>query len=96
MDVGQLTWRDQSVVPPRLTTIRAEAIEADSVGVMLRSGKAEGELILFKGGWADFTFWTGDRRDEAIQDAPGWDRPMTINEFGRQLDRLFSMVAAVG
>lgn len=89
ISVRPLTWRDQGEGwPPPLKTIRSEVIDADSVGVFLKKGKQEGEVVLFKGGWCDYVYWTGELDDDPVQDAPGCPDTMTVEGFGHVLDRL--------
>lgn len=89
--VQPLTWRDQGDPwPPPLKIDRADVIDADSIGVLLRKGSQEAELVLFKGGWCDLVYWTGDVADDPEQDAPGWPDQMTVEIFGEQLDHLAS------
>lgn len=86
LDVGDVTWRDQAEPwPPSLKTDRRLVEDADSVGVRLTKGIAEGQVVLFRGGWADFEFWGGLAIDEAVLDAPEIHSPA---EFGLVLDRL--------
>lgn len=57
--VQPLTWRDQGEPwPPPLKTDRADVIDPDSIGVFLRKGSQEAELVLFKGGWCDLAYST--------------------------------------
>lgn len=87
--VGPITWRDQGEGwPPSIKTERAEVSDADSVGITLRKGEQEGEVVLFKGGWCDFVFWTGEASNDPVQDAPGFPNEMTVERFGAVLDRL--------
>lgn len=87
--VGPVTWRDQGGGwPPQLKTDRAEVREADSVGIAIRKGDQEGEVVLFKGGWCDFVYWTGNVQDDPVEDAPGYPDGMTVEGFGQVLDRL--------
>ncbi|MGH3849944.1 MAG: hypothetical protein ACRDRT_09620 [Pseudonocardiaceae bacterium] len=52
--VRPVTWRDQGEGwPPPLKTNRSEVMDADSIGVVLKKGEQEGEVVLFKGGWCD-------------------------------------------
>ncbi|MFB7616770.1 hypothetical protein [Kitasatospora sp. NPDC056181] len=60
--VRPVTWRDgRARWPQPLATDRARVADPDSVGVHL-SGPAESELlvVLFRGGWADVDFLSGD------------------------------------
>lgn len=87
--VGPVTWRDQGAGWPfPFKTNRAEVIDADSIGVFLRKGKQEGEVVLFRGGWCDYVYWSGEVEDDPEQDAPGWPDSITIEGFGQVLDRL--------
>ncbi|MGH9164784.1 MAG: hypothetical protein ACRDZW_04625 [Acidimicrobiales bacterium] len=87
--VRPVTWRDQGEGwPPPLKTNRSEVMDADSIGVVLKKGEQEGEVVLFKGGWCDYVYWTGEIDDEPVQDAPGYPDTMTADGFGQVLDRL--------
>lgn len=87
IDVGAVTWREQGEGwPPKLKTDREQVIAPDSIGIALTKGTAEGSVVLFKGGWADFEYWDG--AGEIVMEAPGVAQPLTIDEFGRVLDRL--------
>ena len=87
--VGPVTWRDQGEGwPPSFKTDRTQVKDADSIGIALRKGEQEGEVVLFKGGWCDFVYWTGEASDEPVQDAPGHPDQMTVESFGPVLDRL--------
>lgn len=89
ISVGDITWRDQAEGWPwSLKTDRTEVRDPDSIGVMLRKGRQEGEVVLFKGGWCDFGYWTGDAGDDPLQDAPGYPDEMTVEGFGVVLDRV--------
>jgi hypothetical protein len=88
IDVGPVTWRDQGAGwPPTITPDRAAVIDPDSVGVQLRKGVQEGSVVLFTGAWADFLFWDGVA-DGVVDEAPGWDEPLTVEAFAALLDRL--------
>jgi hypothetical protein len=87
--VRPVTWRDQGGGwPPPFKTDRSEVIDADSIGVFLEKGQQEGEVVLFKGGWCDYVYWTGETDDDPVQDAPGYPDTMTVEGFGAVLDRL--------
>lgn len=89
LDVGSVTWRDQGEGwPPPFKTDRMQVKDADSIGIALRKGDQEGEVVLFKGGWCDFVYWTGEADDDPIEDAPCWPGEMTVEAFGVVLDRL--------
>ena len=86
--VGALTWRDAGVPwPYPLKADRCEVAGADSVGVEVRKQEQEGRLVIFRGGWADLEYWTGQRSDEPVLEAPGVDNPLTIPDIERLLDR---------
>ena len=86
--VGLVTWRDQGEGwPPQIKTDREQVTDPDSIGVSLRKGVQEGEVVLFRGGWCDFLYWTGQDADDPIQDAPG-EAGADVADFGRVLDRL--------
>ena len=88
IEVGPTTWRDQANGwPPEIKTNRDEVGDPDSVGVQLRSGAAEAEIVLFKGAWVDFAFWSGHPSDEAILD-PGHKAPLDLPMFVAILDRM--------
>lgn len=87
--VAPVTWRDQGEGwPPPFKTERAEVLDPDSIGVVLRKGEQQGEVVLFKGGWCDYVYWNGSADDEPVQDAPGYPNSMTVKGFGAVLDRL--------
>ncbi|MEO0493566.1 MAG: hypothetical protein AAF081_09135 [Actinomycetota bacterium] len=89
LTVGAITWRDQGDGwPPSFKTVRADVKDPDSIGVALGKGDQEGEVVLFRGGWCDFVYWSGDPADDPVQDAPGYPDQMTIDGFGAVLDRL--------
>ncbi len=89
LEVGAITWRDQGRgYPPPLVTSRTEAIDPDSIGVRITFGSAEGSAVLFTGGWVDFEWWDGISQDSVVLDMPGYEQPLTIEDFGKVLDRL--------
>lgn len=89
LHVGKTTWRDQGDGwPPVIKTSRDEVKDADSVGVSLAKGDQEGSIVLFRGGWADFSYWSGAPADAPIDEAPGWNDWLTVRAFGQLLDRL--------
>lgn len=55
LDVSALTWRDaRASWPQPLPTERAEVIEPESVGVIVRATDGRSvELVLWRGGWTD-------------------------------------------
>lgn len=92
LTVGEVTWRDEAEGWPwTLKRVRDEVRNPDSVGVTVRKGSQEGEVVLFRGGWCDFGYWSGDVADDPINDAPGYPDQMTVEEFGKVLDRLAAL-----
>jgi hypothetical protein len=86
--VGALTWRDVGVPwPYPLRTDRREVADADSVGVEVRRQEQEGRLVVFRGGWADLEYWTGQRCDEPVLEAPGARDPLALSDIERLLER---------
>lgn len=45
---------------------------------MVRKDEQEGQLVVFRGGWADLEYWSGRPSDEPVTEAPGWDDWMTF------------------
>ena len=92
LTLGDVTWRDQGdESPPKFKTNRADVRDADSVGIRCTKGDQEGSLVLFKGGWADLEFWSGDIAAEPLCEAPGWDDWLTVESYGALLDRFFGL-----
>jgi hypothetical protein len=93
IEIQPITWRDVGERwPYPLKTDRAEVIDPDSVGLALRKGEQEGELVLFKGGWADLRYWDG-KSNQIIDEAPGWDDWMSLDDFERLLNRFAGLFA---
>lgn len=69
-EVGPLTWRDRARGWPWQLVSREDATDPDSVGFRVRRGQAEGGVVLFRGGWADVEWWTGDPRSNVEASAP--------------------------
>jgi hypothetical protein len=91
LTVDSVTWRDQGQGwPPPITTERHEVLDADSVGVRLHKGAQEGAVVLFSGGWVDLEYWDGVSAD-VVQDVPGWEAWLSVEEFGAVLDRLAAL-----
>ena len=61
--------------------------DPDSVGVAVRKQEHEGRLVVFRGGWTDLEYWTGQRSDEPVLEAPGVGDPLSIPDIERLLDR---------
>jgi hypothetical protein len=90
--VGPVTWRDQSEGwPPPFKTERSVVGDADSIGVRVQKGTQEGSVVLFRGGWADLEYWSGEVNNEPIVEAPGWEEWLTVERFGQLLDRFVAM-----
>jgi hypothetical protein len=85
LSTGRVTWRDEGNTAV-LTVDRSSVRNPDSIGVHVRLGKQEGQLVLFKGGWADLEYWSGDIDDPPILEAPGWDDWLDLGRLGSLLD----------
>jgi hypothetical protein len=74
-EVGPLTWRDVGQGWPWHLVSRDAATDPDSVGFRVRRGSAEGGVVLFRGGWADVEWWTGDSgsSESSAPDVPDVD-----------------------
>jgi hypothetical protein len=67
--VGALTWRDAAEPwPQTLHVDRGEVQDPDSVAVTVKAEGAEGQIVLFRGGWADIVMASG--QGEPIIEAP--------------------------
>jgi hypothetical protein len=87
MTVGQLTWVDGQTTVNELTTHR-EAVRGDySVGVRVRRGDEEGQLVVYAGGWCDLEFWAGRADCKPLAEAPGADEPLDMAGLEVVLDR---------
>ncbi len=94
LDVGEPTWRDQCEGwPPQLKVDRAATVDPDSLGVRVRHEEAEGAVVLFCAGFADFEFWDGNAESEPVLDAPD---VLTLASYGELLDRLARLFAENG
>jgi hypothetical protein len=72
--VGALTWRDEAAPwPSRLREDRRLVADPDSVGVAVRKDGQQGQLVIFRGGWADLEYWSGDASHQPVFEAPGWN-----------------------
>jgi hypothetical protein len=82
-----LTWRDEAAPwPSALLEDRCQVAEPDSVGVTVRKQRAEGQLVIFHGGWADLVYW-GGASDELLLETPGWDDWLDLSGVERLLRR---------
>jgi hypothetical protein len=94
LTVGPLTWADGQTAIHQVHADRA-AVRGDySVGVSLSRGDEEGELIVYAGGWADFTYWSGRPDEAAVQETPGWDAALDLSRCEAvfdQMERLFAV-----
>jgi hypothetical protein len=84
LSVGPLTWRDEAEEwPQTLKTDRAVVVDPDSIGVVIdRDTWRPGEIILFRGGWADVTL-VDETGEVVVEYAP----VPNIAAFGAVLDR---------
>jgi hypothetical protein len=73
--------------PSPLREVRGQVAEPDSVGVTVRKHEQEGQLVVFRGGWADLEYWSGGASDEPVIEAPGWDDWMDLPRIERLLRR---------
>jgi hypothetical protein len=89
---GALTWRDAAASwPSPLTEERSQVTEPDSVGVAVRKHGQEGQLVVFRGGWADLEYWSGSASDKPVIEAPGWDDWLDLPGID-QLRRRFAVL----
>lgn len=76
---------------------RARTAAPDSVGVTVTGGSAEGELVLYAGGWADVRYWGGDGANEVVDEMVGdHDSPLTLEDFARVLESFGGRFGGVG
>lgn len=88
LTVGELTWMDNEVGWPRPLTGRDAAARPMSVGIRVRrSDGAEGEFVLYAGGWADFGVLLPGEDPEVIESYVEID---SADEFGSIVDRHFA------
>jgi len=89
-----ITWCDYvSEWPRRITTDRFSVADPYSVGIAVTRDALEGSLILYRGGWADLLFWSGNAEDENIIDeVHGWDDPLSMEAFTSVLDRFDALI----
>jgi hypothetical protein len=92
LGAGALTWRDAAASwPSRLRGDRGQVAEPDSVGVAVRKHGQEGQLVVFRGGWADLEYWSGGASDEPVIEAPGWDDWLDLPGIDRLLRRFAAL-----
>lgn len=92
LTVGSLTRRDVGVPwPYPLKADRDEVADADSVGIAVRRQEQEGRLVVFRGGRSDLEYWTGQRPDAPVIEAPGADSPMTLTDVEQLVERFVGM-----
>ncbi|MFE0463520.1 hypothetical protein ACFW1A_30135 [Kitasatospora sp. NPDC058965] len=89
LTVGELTWRDHAFPwAQQFLTDRARVGDPDSVGVTLARGEDQVlEVVLYRGGWADVGFLSGD--DGGALPA---NDITSAADFGRRLDGWVSHV----
>jgi hypothetical protein len=96
LSVGTLTWRDQARQwPDLIVESRLDAVDPDSVKVVLERGRAVAEVVLYRGGWADVEWANyagpdGDHHPEKTHD------DLTPQTFGEVLDSLVDSLVASG
>jgi hypothetical protein len=92
--VGALTWRDEAAswLSP-LREDRGQVAKPDAVGVRVTKHKQEGQLVIFRGGWADLEYWGGRSSDEPLVEAPGWDDWMDLSHIEQLLWRFADLFA---
>lgn len=83
--------------PHQVVAGRAQAAARDSVGVTVTCGGAEGELVLYAGGWADVRYWGGDGASEVVEEMVGdHGSPLTPEDFARVLETFGGRFRGVG
>lgn len=87
LTVGDVTWADCQTFDHEITTDRHRVRGDYSVGVKLMDERAEGEVILYAGGWCDLGFWSGSAADEPVEEVHGFEEPLDLVSFRRALDR---------
>jgi hypothetical protein len=83
-EVGPITWRDGG--SRELTVDRTDVLEPDSVGVLVRTNGQEGQLVMYRGGWAEISFCDSEKNDEVIE-VIGWEDWITLDAVGSVVDR---------
>ncbi len=87
-----LTWRDIGEPwPYPLKVDRREVVDPDSVGIVVRKNEQEGRLVIFRGGWADLDYWTGQPSDDVVVEAPGFEDVMTLLDVEQLLGRFAAL-----
>jgi hypothetical protein len=62
-----------------------------SVGVAVRKHEREGQLVVFRGGWADLEYWSGGASDEPVIEAPDWDDWLDLSGIDPLLRRFAAL-----
>jgi hypothetical protein len=89
--VSDLTWMDNAPAWPRpLLAARSRARRPMSVGVRLRVGEAEAEVVVYAGGWADAGYLPAGQQ-EVIREYVELDH---ADEVGPLLDRIAAALIA--
>jgi hypothetical protein len=96
MTVGPLTWADGQTTVNPLTTKRADVRGDYSVGIRVRCGDEEGELVVYSGGWCDLDYWPGKPDSEPLAEAPGVDEPLDLAGLEGVLDRFQGLFQSSG
>ena len=87
MTVGPLTWADGQTTVNDITTNPDDVRGDYSVGVRVRYGAQEGELVVYAGGWCDLHYWAGDGGGDVLSEAPGADAPLDAGALDSVLER---------
>lgn len=96
MTVGPLTWADGQTTVNQITTHREDVRGEYSVGVRIRDGAQEGELVVYAGGWCDLDYWAGDAGSDVLAEAPGADAPLDVAALEAVLDRFEGLFRHMG
>ena len=75
--------------PSVLREDRSQVAKPDSVGVAVRRQRAEGQLVIFRGGWADLEYWVAALRTSRFSrrqaGTTGWTFPGSSGYSGDSL-----------
>jgi hypothetical protein len=89
---SEVTWRDKGEGwQPLLKTERSAVVDPDSIGVAVRKADQLGRVVLYRGGWADLEYWSGNPTEDAVVESPGWEDWLTVERFGDLLDRFAAL-----